>query len=158
MGHQITALLVAEPFDEAAAREWDVEGLPLGHDLRLIHISLAYASYQQRLRRVGTLLDVPDDFPPIFPREAVLADLAASVTGRSPAPFAVIMTEYFGGVGDQWACVFHDGARVAAVEDINGALRALGVRPDAGFDEFDTVGLGAHRRTPDALDRYDLLD
>ncbi|GGN97175.1 hypothetical protein GCM10010112_89130 [Actinoplanes lobatus] len=158
MGHDITALVVAEPFDEAAAREWDVEGLPLGHGLRLVHISPAYASYQQRLRRVGALLDVPDDLPSIFPREAVLADLAASVTGRDPASFAVIMTDYFGGVGDQWACAFLDGARVPSVENINGALRALGVRPDAGLDEFDTVGLSRHHRTPDALDRYDLLD
>jgi hypothetical protein len=48
---------------------------------------------------------------------------------------------------------------VGGVRDSNHALRVLGVRAVAGADEFDTVGLGRHRRTPACLDRYeDLCD
>ncbi len=32
-------------------------------------------------------------------------------------------------------------------DSINSALRLLGVKCDPGKDEFDTVGLGAHRQT-----------
>jgi hypothetical protein len=32
---------------------------------------------------------------------------------------------------------------------INQALRALGLPADDGRDEFDTLGLGKHRRTQD---------
>lgn len=171
MGHSITALIVAEPFDEAAAREWDVAGAPLGHGspsapgsqsargsqsvhgLRLVHITAAYAAYQQD-QRGGTTLDVPEDFPPTFPREGVLADLAAAVTGRNPATFALIMTNFFGGAGNQWAIAYVDGQRVPEVRDVNAALRTLGVHADNGMDEWDTVGLANHRHTPESRDRY----
>ncbi|SDT34152.1 hypothetical protein [Actinoplanes derwentensis] len=159
MGHSITALIVAEQFDEAAATEWDVAGTPIGQGLRLIHINAAYAAYQQHQRGAGTILGAPDDFDSRFPREGVLADLAAAVTTRTPPTFALIMTDYFGGEGRQWATAWIDGGRVPEVRDINGALQVLGVHATKGMDEFDTVGLSRHRSTPDALERYwDLCD
>lgn len=64
-----------------------------------------------------------------------------------------------GGVGEQWACAFVEGRRVQAVGDINAALRVLGVVAAEGLDEFDTVGLAAHRSSPEELERYeDLCD
>ncbi|XVV14065.1 hypothetical protein ACQP2X_06825 [Actinoplanes sp. CA-131856] len=154
MGHNICALIVKGPFDEGAAREWDVEGLPLGGGLRLVHVSPYYTEYWQARLGETAVLDVPGDFPGIFPREGVVATLAAAVAGAE-APFALVVTEYFGGVGEQWACVFEAGRRVEGVEDINGALRVLGVRADGGLDEFDTVGLDAHRGTPERLYHYE---
>ncbi|MFC4072663.1 hypothetical protein [Actinoplanes subglobosus] len=154
MGHDITALIVPEPFDDAVAREWDVAGVPLGHGLRLVHISDSYVAYQQHQRGVMTDLDLPNDLPDDFPRGAVLADLAYAVTGRPAVTFALVMTEYFGGVGEQWAVAFADGRRVAGVADVNGALEVLGVRAAAGMDAFDTVGLSEQRRAPESLDRY----
>jgi hypothetical protein len=154
---------VGEPFDERAAHEWDVVGLPVGQGLRLVHFSHYYTVYMQARRGETARLDVPADFPGIFPRQAVVAGLAAALTGDAPieavAPFAVVLTDYFGGVGDQWACAFVAGRRVEAVRDINAALRVMGVQAAAGLDEFDTAGLARHRRTPDHLARYeDLCD
>jgi hypothetical protein len=157
VGHSISALIVGEPFDERAAREWDVVGLPVGQRLRLVHISHYYTAYMQARRGETAMLDVPADFPGVFPREAVVAGLAAALAGD--APFAVVMTDYFGGVGDQWACAFVAGRRVETVRDINAALRTMGVQAAESLDEFDTVGLAGHRSTPPCLDRYeDLCD
>jgi hypothetical protein len=157
MGHSICAVIVGEPFDERAASEWDVVGLPLGQRLRLAHISHYYTAYMQARRGETAMLDIPPDFPVIFPREAVVLSLAAALAGERAATFALVMTDYFGGAGDQWACAFVEGRRVEAVSNINAALRALGVQAAEGLDEFDTVGLARHRTTPDYLDRYEDL-
>ncbi|MEU8241210.1 hypothetical protein AB0C07_23445 [Actinoplanes missouriensis] len=161
MGHSICALIVGEPFDEGAAHQWDVVGLPVGESLRLVHISHYYTAYMQRCRGETATLDVPASFPDPFPREAVVASLAAALAADLPgekAPaFALVMTDYFGGTGEQWACVYIAGRRVETVSDINAALRVLGVQAAEGLDEFDTVGLAHHRTTPDYLDRYEAL-
>ncbi|MBF6384766.1 hypothetical protein [Nocardia farcinica] len=75
---------------------------------------------------------MPREAPGLFPREGVVRLPAAELSG-SPAPsFAVIHTDYHVGVGTQWG---------------------------GGADEFDTVGLAAHRATPEHLDRNaDLFD
>ncbi|WP_410607176.1 hypothetical protein [Amycolatopsis sp. lyj-109] len=75
-------------------------------------------------------------------------------------PVAYVEADFFGGVGTQVAQVWHRGSvslgplRVAEGEPlpsggspISQALRALGVRRGAHFDEFDAVGLGRHRHT-----------
>jgi len=161
VGHGITALIIRDPFDDRAAQEWDAVGVPLGARLRLVHISHYYTAYWQARRGCVAQLDVPPDFPGVFPREGVVVSLATALTGaggRGQAPtFALVMTDYFGGVGDQWACAFVAGRRVPDVRHINGALRALGVQAAGDADEFDTVGLGEHRRPPDYLDRYEEL-
>jgi hypothetical protein len=158
VGHEITALIVREPFDDDAAREWDVVGVPLDRGLRLVHLSHYYTGYWQARRGETRDLDVPVGFPVVFPREAVVASLAAAVTGaasRQQQPtFAVVMTEYFGGVGGQWACAFVAGRRVPEAVTINAALRVLGIHATDGVDEFDSIGLGHHRSSPDDLDRY----
>jgi len=158
MGHSICALIVGEPFDDRAARQWGVVGLPVGERLRLVHISHYYTAYMQGRRGETAELDVPADFPDVFPREAVVASLAAAlaadVPGKRTSTFALVMADYFGGIGDQWACAYVEGRRVETVGDINAALRVLGVQAAEGLDEFDTVGLARHRSTPDYLDRY----
>ncbi|MEV6829309.1 hypothetical protein [Amycolatopsis sp. NPDC051102] len=81
-------------------------------------------------------------------------------------PVAYVEAEYFGGAGTQSAQVWHRGAvllgplHVAENErppadgsPISQALRALGVRRGAHFDEFDAAGLGRHRRPEDWLAR-----
>ncbi|WP_433060867.1 hypothetical protein [Dactylosporangium sp. CS-033363] len=155
MGHSITALLLRGLVDEDAAREWDVEVVPLAQGISLVHVThYSSAVWQFRRGRHGAL-DVPAGVPPTFPTEAVLLDLAAAL---APGPFAVIQTDYFGGVGDQWACLYDAlGRRDPAVHTINDALRGLGVRRTVSFDEFDAAGLGDHRHTPERLDQYEVL-
>jgi hypothetical protein len=62
---------------------------------------------------------------------------------------AYLETEYFGQVGQQLASVFEDGARTVETATVNEALRAIGVVARAEEDEWDTVGLDAHRVMPD---------
>jgi hypothetical protein len=159
VSHNITALILAGPCDPRAVREWDVAEAPLGAGLSLVHLTHYYTAYWQA-RRAGTgHLDLPPGLPSVFPRERVVLSLAAALTGAADTTFALVMTDYFGGAGSQWACVFTAGQRSGGLRDINDALRALGVRAAGDQDEFDTVGLGRHRHTPDRLDRYaDLCD
>jgi hypothetical protein len=75
---------------------------------------------------------------------AIVAEL--SVHG----PVAYVETEYFGGVGEQVATAFDDRVRILECGSVNNALRAIGVRAAPGRDEWDTLGLSAHRHMPDA--------
>jgi len=68
---------------------------------------------------------------------------------------AYVEAEFHGGEGTQACVIFHQGGvkdppRLAS-DAINLALRALGVRPPAGVDEFSAAGLGAHRTTDEWL-------
>jgi len=154
VGHSITALIVRGRCDPAAAAAVDLRPVILTGDLTLLHIDHNYAAYWQSVRGVVGELDVPEDFPTVFPRERVLASLVESLVDTASPAFAILMTDYFGGVGDQWACAFSGVARCPSDATINGALRCLGVTRRPGRDEFDTVGLSAHRSPPDDLDRY----
>jgi hypothetical protein len=157
VGHHITAIIIADPFSADAARAFDLVTVPLlGSPLTLFHIDHYYTAYWQAKRGCATLLDVPNEFPIIFPREGVVLEIVAALTGLPAAKFALIQTEYFGGAGSQWACVF-TGAHRDSAGTINGALHALGVVRAPGLDEFDTVGLSAHRYEPEELERYRAL-
>ncbi|MER6375311.1 hypothetical protein ABT255_44800 [Streptomyces mirabilis] len=73
-------------------------------------------------------------------------------------PVAYVEAEYFGGVGEQRAAVWADGALAVgpldapakkwfsrAASPISQALRQLGVKSSLGGDEFEAVGLDRHR-------------
>ncbi|MFZ3497861.1 hypothetical protein ACODT5_32345 [Streptomyces sp. 5.8] len=76
-------------------------------------------------------------------------------------PVAYVEAEYFGGIGEQRAAVWADGALALgpldesteptqgqisrAVSPISQALRRLGARSSPGKDEFGAVGLDRHR-------------
>jgi len=78
-------------------------------------------------------------------------------------PVAYVEAEYFGGIGSQFAAVWHGAALVlgplmlaedeprpdAGWSPISQALRHLGVSADGHYDEFDAVHLGRHRDTQD---------
>ena len=85
--------------------------------------------------------------------DGTLPPTIASVCSRLAecGEVAYVEAEFHGGEGIQAAVVFHQGGSHdpprAASDAIKVALRALGVRPPAGVDEFSAVGLGAHRET-----------
>ena len=65
---------------------------------------------------------------------------------------AYVETDYFGGAGEQAACVWSRGQRVlrprrARGGTVNAALRLLGVQACGLQDEFDAVDLGRYRET-----------
>ncbi|MGW8973850.1 hypothetical protein [Streptomyces platensis] len=77
-------------------------------------------------------------------------------------PVVYVEAEYFGGVGEQRAVVWADGALALgpldaptkrrfsrAVSPISQALRRLGARRSPGEDEFEAVGLDRHRSNDD---------
>jgi hypothetical protein len=155
VGHNICALVVADPVDVEAARRLDLVPVALTPNLTLLHIDHYYSAYWQAVRGRSGVLDVPRDHASIFPTETVLADLAAELLGTPLPRFAVILTDYFGGNGEQWACLFEGERRVSPdTARINDVLQMLGVVAARGRDEFDTVGLGDHRRQPEQLERY----
>lgn len=68
---------------------------------------------------------------------------------------AYIETEFVGGEGFERSGVWSEGTLALGPHDgagaINRALRALGVQPAAGIDEFELVGLGRHRSVDEWL-------
>ena len=155
MGHNITAILISDAFKAEVARDLDLVAVPLTSPLTLFHIDHYYTAYWQAVRGFAKQLDVPSGFPGVFPREGIVAQLVAELTGLEVPTFALIQTEYFGGAGDQWACAFTGEHReTSASATINDALRMLGAVRQGNLDEFDTVGLGAHRSSSESLERY----
>jgi hypothetical protein len=73
---------------------------------------------------------------------AVIAELSMH------GPVAYIETEYFGGAGTQVATAFNRRVRILECGSVNEALRMIGVRAARGRDEWDTLGLSAHRGMP----------
>jgi hypothetical protein len=155
VGHNITAILIADPFVPDVARTLDLEAVPLTPPLTLFHIDHYYTGYWQAVRGYREHLDLPAGLPGVFPRHGIVTQLVAELTELDAPRFALIQTEYFGGIGGQWACVFTGIHRETGDRaSINDALRLLGVVKAGSLDEFDTVGLGAHRSSPDHLERY----
>jgi hypothetical protein len=157
--HAVTAMILPDPINAGAARSWDLVPVPLHGKLTMCHITHYYTAYWQARLGISNYIELPREAPSLFPREGVMATIATDLATRSGPSFAVVLTDYFGGSGDQWAVVSVDGGPVRSVNTINSALRTLGISAVTGSDEFDAVGLAAHRSTPDYLDRYvDLCD
>jgi hypothetical protein len=154
VGHNITAIVIADAFKAEVAKTFDLVAVPLTSPLTLFHLDHYYTAYWQAVRGCTKQLDVPSEFPGVFPREGIVAQLVFDLSVESPR-FAIIQTEYFGGAGGQWACAFTgEHRKTGASATINDALRMLGVVRQGNQDEFDCVGLGAHRSQPEYLERY----
>ncbi|MEV6432434.1 hypothetical protein [Nocardia sp. NPDC051463] len=159
MPHAITALILPGAIDTDAVHTWDLVPVPLNNGLTLFHLTHYYTAYWQAAHGVTDRFDLPRQAPGLFPSEGVIATIAADLSARTDPTFALVFTDYFGGVGEQWAAVSNDGRAVRSVNTINEALRAIGIIAAPGSDEFDTTGLPDHRSTPDYLERYvDLCD
>jgi len=154
--HEIQALVLRSA-DPDAARAWDLVPAPAaGSGLSLVYITHYVTAYWQARRSLSGHLVTPPSFPATFPRDRVLHEIAADLTGVPDPLYALVMTEYWGGVGEQWAAAYRvPGLEPVVAGSINEALRVLGVTTAAGeYDEFDTVGLGGVRSTPEHLSRF----
>jgi hypothetical protein len=155
VGHAITAVLLSGAYDATVADRYDLRPVPLGGDLTLFHVDHYFTAYWQAACGAAEWLDIPLGFPAIFPREGILDRMVTEMTRHAAPTYALVMTDYFGGAGGQWACLFSGGRRTSAARaSINDVLAALGVHRVANQDEFDTAGLGLHRAQPDYLERY----
>ncbi|MFF5505689.1 hypothetical protein [Streptomyces roseolus] len=161
MSHALCALVVAGQVDAARAEALGLYAALAHGDVTVFPIDHYFSAYWAAVRGDRGELDLPAGIlseSVTFPTEAVLRDLAREVTRGGTPRFAVIQTEYFGGVGDQWAAAFEGEARVTPDgATIDQALAALGVRATAAEDEFDVIGLGSLRGSPDHLQVYAAL-
>src|SRR5262245_52327054 len=129
MGHHICALVLAGPVDAARAESLDLRARLVHEDISVFPIDHYYSACWSAMRGNRASLDLPDNLAAIFPRDAVLLDFAREITHNDEPRFAIILTDYFGGFGDQWAVAFHGKRRLPVDQtSINAALRALGVR------------------------------
>lgn len=160
MSHAITAIALKGDYNKDLAKEYDLLGTTLGFDLTLFHIDHYYTAYWQKKLKVTEYLELYNVEYACFPSEAVVEVLMSKVATDTPPQYAIIVTEYFGGFGKQYANVFY-GNQLASKEvtNINQALFFLGVVAKEGLDEFDTVGLNRYRSQPDYLEKYvDLVE
>jgi hypothetical protein len=155
MGHHISAVLLRGPFDEQKARSFDFKPFRLGSELTLFPLYPAYTDFwSEKLGTSGWLSKRP------LLNGATVHHLIRSIA-VDPL-FAIIETDYAGGVGTQAAAVYRGEVQVMAPEvsesgkygPINKALRHLGVAAGGMMDEFDTVGLGQYRDFDDLFESY----
>jgi hypothetical protein len=155
MGHHITALILKGNYNEEIAQTYDLAGKDIGFNLTLFHIDHYYSSYWQFKFELKEYLKTAKTDYMIFPTEIALAELMKKVSVNPPIEFAIISTDYFGGIGSQFASVYKNATLVSeSITRINQALEYLGVKRENGLDEFDTVGLDNIRSQPDILDKY----
>lgn len=147
MGHSIEAIICRGPVDTGKAAEMD---LPLLYEGGFIIIPLNSSHSDFWAEKLGVDHDAYSEM--IHDRAVTLA--FAKALGISK--FALVETEYFGAIGEQFATIYKDGNRVSAVENdgINNALRKIGVVVSTGLDEFDTIGLGKYRDFSQFFEKY----
>jgi hypothetical protein len=124
MAYTLEALIAGQPVAAALAEALGAVAVPLGQGTALVPLPSGLT---------------PD-----------VESLAARVSDQAPVLYAE--AEFFGGVGEQQAVLWRGGEATAldgGAAPINAALRALGVRRSGDLDEFDSVGLGRHRSTPE---------
>lgn len=151
MAHHITALVTAGPVDAAQAARYE---LPCFHEngFTIIGLNAWHSDYWAEQLGIPPRnysdLSLDNDVTRFFARALGL--------GR----YALISTEYFGGIGEQHAAVYEAGQTLmpATSDGINAALRLLGVRRGLLTDEFDTVNLRKYRGFDHYFARYYDLD
>lgn len=153
MSHSITAVIgVAETVERLATMAGGIALTPIGFGLVIAPLG------PDQIDRLTKLQ--PGEYRPGFTYlSAALEDALLQAAGS--ARLAYIETNYFGGAGMQAAAVYQDGQtllrsatatgpRLSGRDSpVNGALRALGVSPSPGRDEFEAAGLDRFRSLDD---------
>ncbi len=152
MGHNITALITQNPIDEQKAQEYK---LPFVYekDFCLIFLEALHTDYWcatiKKIRQID-LKDEPELELPILSDGKFTHFIANELNIKT---FALIETDYFGGAGTQWACVYAESKLIMPYTEggINQALKEIGVIKEKSLDEFDTINLSKYRDYEDAL-------
>ncbi|MCG8435938.1 MAG: hypothetical protein MJA83_18110 [Gammaproteobacteria bacterium] len=147
MGHHISALVARAPIDLNAAKQLDLPVLPAG-EFAIVALDPAHADFW------AEKFAVEDQHFSDMTFDSKVIHEFANRLGMDR--FVLLQTDYFGGVGDQWATVYRGAQRVMEVTKggINEALALVGVVREGNSDEFDTIGLGAHRDFSDLFEKY----
>ncbi|MBB6052253.1 hypothetical protein [Armatimonas rosea] len=159
MGHSISGLLLKGPYEPVRAAQLGMPSRSLPFDLTLFFCEWRLAEYWSRILGISGELPIPDSIAPPYPRDQVLITLMQTITQQPEPLFAILATDYFGGIGSQAAFVFQGERRVTpeGEDSINAALVRLGVISVPGHDAFETLGLDKIRSMPDIdLPEYDV--
>lgn len=155
MPHNITALILKGKYDKDIAIKYDLVAKDIGFNLTLFHVDHYFSAYWQFKFGLKEFLKTPPTDYMIFPTEIALAELMKKISATPDIEFAIISTDYFGGMGSQFASVYKNETLAGeSITTINQALAYLGVTCREGLDEFDTVGLVNIRSQPEILDKY----
>ncbi len=144
MGHQITAIVTALPIDQHKALKFD---LPVFSEngYAIVGLDVAHTDYWT------DRLNFPDDDED---REIILDCQLTHYFAQelSINKYAIIHTDYLGGIGEQFAVVYDRDRVIMATTAgaIDLALRLIGVKCLPGLDEFDSINLAKYRH----FDRY----
>lgn len=160
MPHSITAIILKGKYDNELASKFELEGIELGFDLSMFFINGHYTAYWQKKLNVTGVLETNCPTITWYPSEKVVYELMKKIAGERNINYAVVMTDYFGGTGQQFANLFENDRNVdLGINTISSALKALGVQKKNHHDEFDAVGLSNYRSNPNYLDKYaDMAD
>lgn len=160
MGHNITAIILKDDYDKTVAESFGLFGKELPFSLTLFHIDhYQTACWQHELQTVGQLeTSITDNF--IFPNEIAISEVVKNISIKEKPLYAIIQTDYFGGIGNQYASVYQNKDNIDKnAKTINQVLIRLGVKKNGELDEFDTIGLEKIRSQPDIFEKYvDLAD
>jgi hypothetical protein len=159
MGHNISAILIKGDYSPTIAQKYDLWPVPMPFDLTLFWTHLYHTEYWQLRLGLAGFLEVPtaNTSSLLLPNHCVVAHFVATLTEHADPVFAVIWTDYFGGMGDQCGALYRGETLVTDERPdygtVNCALRGLGVPRQGDRDEFDTLGLDKYRSIPsDFLD------
>ncbi len=151
--HEVEAVIAnIHNLGEGTGRFENAIVYPLVQGFSLLPITDAFAQELARYQAESTTALAK----PIRYLSDGLHALAMDLSQKSPV--AYVSTYYFGGQGGQDALVWDKGTlRFSPTSPeygqswpnspISQALRMIGVVAEQGMDEFDTVGLGKHRKT-----------
>jgi hypothetical protein len=160
MPHNIIAIILKGSFDKSKAEQFDLYSKELPFNLTLFHIDhYQTACWQYELKTVGQLeTSITDHF--IFPTEIAISKVLKSISNEELPFFAIIQTDYFAGMGNQYASIYRYKDNIDKnAKTINQVLIHLGVKRVGQLDEFDSIGLDKIRSQPDIFDKYvDLAD
>jgi hypothetical protein len=160
MGHSINAIILIGEYDKEEARKYELEGIELDFNLTMFFIDGFFTACWQKKLDIEGYLETNCNEVSWYPKELVIYDLMKRIRKNQKTEFALILTDYFGGAGDQFANVYSNEKNVdLGINTINKALIYLGVEKGKHHDEFDTIGLSKYRSNPDYLEKYrDLAD
>ncbi len=153
MGHNISAIICEPSSDLERVSEFDLPIIRAG-DFAIIPMDASHSD--DWTERLG--LGFGDSHSKVILDGRFAHHVAAIV---SKGDYALIETDYFGGIGDQVAAVYRKGqdAPLFASDRVEGgaineALKAIGVSARQGADEFNTLGLEKHRNFEDYFESY----
>ncbi len=160
MGHNISAIILKGEYNEFKSIEFDLIGISLVDKLTMFYINHYYSACWQAILGTKGVLDTNGIDYGLYPCEIAISELMTLISIEKEPIYSIISTDYFGGVGNQFANVYKKQTLAdTSIKTINEALSYMGVIRKKGLDEFDTVGLSNYSAEPEYLEKYyDLAD